>query len=445
MYKQLVVPASLRLTVLHGCHGTRAAGHKCAAITYEKLTRSFYWPGASSAVELHCKTCPICARSKRGIWADPSSPSQPYTGGEPNELLHVDLLGPFSTSDEGNNVVLVMVDSFSKFVQAFPMVDSPAEAVARVIFHRWCLPFGTPQRIMSDQGRNFESELIAALCEFLEADKARTTPYRPSANGQVERMNTSITEFIRCFAMDKPFTWCQYVELAANAINTSVNRDTGFTPVELFQGRQHKLPIQTLLGTNVGRKDGQTYPDYVLDLQNKVKIVHHAAREKIQTCRKYRKIAHDGELFEKLRRTRYTVGDAVFKRKDHTTQGISKKLEPKWVGPLIITHISDTGETIWIEDEGGNLQTTHHDKLKRCHAVPPIWLKRKELILKGNLSTVETTGGTPNRHNIAPQATKGGDESHTAEEPAAETVRRSTRTRNPPQRYDDRIAADRME
>jgi transposase InsO family protein len=76
-------------------------------------------------------------------------------------------------------------------------------------FFAW---FGCPFQIFTDQGRNFESKLFVAVCELLKIHKARTTPYRPSANGQVERYNCTLMDAVRCYIdkaqdrWDEPFS-----------------------------------------------------------------------------------------------------------------------------------------------------------------------------------------------------------------------------------------------
>ena len=57
--------------------------------------------------------------------------------------------------------------------------------------------FGFPFQIFSDEGRNFESKLFTALSEVLEIHKARTTPYRLFANGQVEHYNRTLIDAVR--------------------------------------------------------------------------------------------------------------------------------------------------------------------------------------------------------------------------------------------------------
>jgi transposase InsO family protein len=70
-----------------------------------------------------------------------------------------------------------------------------AQAAINEFFAR----FGYPFQIFTDQGRNFESALLKAVCDLLKIHKAHTTPYRPSANGQVEWQNRSLMDAVRCF------------------------------------------------------------------------------------------------------------------------------------------------------------------------------------------------------------------------------------------------------
>ena len=81
----------------------------------------------------------------------------------------------------------MMVDQFTKWVECIPLSFQKAEATARAAVDGFFSRFGFPFQLYSDQGRNFESKLFEALCKALEIHKARTIPYRPSANGQVER------------------------------------------------------------------------------------------------------------------------------------------------------------------------------------------------------------------------------------------------------------------
>ena len=64
-----------------------------------------------------------------------------------------------------------------------------AETVARVVVREFVARFRCPLEIHTDQGRNFEIDLFKEMCELLEIRKTRTTSYRRSTNGQVERYN----------------------------------------------------------------------------------------------------------------------------------------------------------------------------------------------------------------------------------------------------------------
>ena len=85
------------------------------------------------------------------------------------------------------------------WVECYALSDQTVERVARTLVSEYIGRFGCPLELHSDQGRNFESRMFKELCDLLKIVKTKTTPYRPSANGQVERMNRTIFQILRCF------------------------------------------------------------------------------------------------------------------------------------------------------------------------------------------------------------------------------------------------------
>ena len=112
-----------------------------------------------------------------------------YQAGYPMGRVHLDFMGPLPKTKSGNEYILLMVDQFTKWTECIPLPSQTAEVTAQSAVNEFFCRLGNPFEIFSDQGRNFESTLFKAVCDLLQIHKARTRPYRPSANGQVERQN----------------------------------------------------------------------------------------------------------------------------------------------------------------------------------------------------------------------------------------------------------------
>jgi transposase InsO family protein len=90
----------------------------------------------------------------------------------------MDVVGPFPESTAGNTYVLVVADYFTRWVEAYPIPNQEATTVARKLVDEFFCRFSPPERLHSDQGRNFESAVIAGVCKLLGIVKSRTTPTR---------------------------------------------------------------------------------------------------------------------------------------------------------------------------------------------------------------------------------------------------------------------------
>ena len=113
-----------------------------------------------------------------------SAPKQGYLDpmimGAPMERLSVDITGPHPTSSGGHKYISTVVDHFSKWAEAFPIRNQEAQTVAKMLIDRVFTYIGMPMQILSDQGKNFESELFKEMCKCLGIEKIRTTIYKPS-------------------------------------------------------------------------------------------------------------------------------------------------------------------------------------------------------------------------------------------------------------------------
>jgi len=105
----------------------------------------------------------------------------------PWELLAMD----FTLLDKrmGIENVLIVTDTFTRYSFAFPGRDQKATTVAKLLKEQIFDKFGPPDRILSDQGRNFTSSVIRNLCSLYGIKKIRTSAYNPQRNGACERFN----------------------------------------------------------------------------------------------------------------------------------------------------------------------------------------------------------------------------------------------------------------
>ncbi|GFV21297.1 retrovirus-related Pol polyprotein from transposon 412 [Trichonephila clavipes] len=108
----------------------------------------------------------------------------------PFQRIAFDILGPLPRSSDANNNILVVMDYFTKWPEAYPISDQEASTVAEVLVQHWISRFGVPLQLHSDKGRNFNSAVCKRLCEILAIDKTRTTALHPQSDVMVERTSS---------------------------------------------------------------------------------------------------------------------------------------------------------------------------------------------------------------------------------------------------------------
>lgn len=245
---QMVIPESMKEAVLKDLHEGVLGGHLGEDKTLEKVKQHFYWPGYHNEVCEWVKTCGVCASRKTPSPKNQAA-LQSVKVGSPMQLVAVDILGPFPESDAGNSYILVVGDYFTRWMEAYPIPNQEAPTVAKAITNEFFFRFSPQEQLHSDQGRQFESQLVAEVCNILGISKSHTTPYHPQSDGLVERFNRTLLNMLSTTAVENPFEWEDHLRPLCMAYNMSVNPTTGYTPFYLMYGRQARMPIELVHGS----------------------------------------------------------------------------------------------------------------------------------------------------------------------------------------------------
>ena len=101
--------------------------------------------------------------------------------------------------------------------------------------------------IHSDQGWEFENNLMQELCLLCGAHKTRTTPYHPASDGLVERFNRTLPMMLAMFAGENRDNWDDLLPAVMMAYRSSVHESTGFSPYRLMFEEKCTLPMDAVL------------------------------------------------------------------------------------------------------------------------------------------------------------------------------------------------------
>lgn len=361
---QLLLPVALKqetLELLHQDHG-----HQGVERTYELVRPRCFWPGMVADISEWCHNCERCQVAK-----DSRPVSHSFMGhllaSRPNEVIAIDftLLEP---SQNGVENVLVITDVFSKYTQAIPTRDQRAITVAQVLLHEWFYRFGVPGRIHSDQGRSFESSLIAQLCSLYGVKKSRTTPYHPAGNGQCERFNRTLHNLLRTLPTSHKRNWTACLPQVVYCYNTTPHQSTGESPFFLMFGQEPRLPVDFLLGRVQDPVPG-TVQDWMVEHQTQLKLAFEGARERLAVAAQRRKDRHD----RGVREAPLQVGQLVYLR-DHSARG-RHKIHDLWSSVVHqVLEIPDGDGVVYTVAPAGELdriRRVHRDMLK-AQVAPPL-------------------------------------------------------------------------
>ncbi|GFW20513.1 retrovirus-related Pol polyprotein from transposon 412 [Trichonephila clavipes] len=280
---QLILPKTRVSTVLKDLHGSPTGGHFGVMKTLQKVRERFYSINVRSDVEKCCRICDPCA-ARKGLRKRTRGRLQLYNVGAPFERIAFGNLGPLLRSSKGNNNILVVMDYFTKWPEAYPIPDQETSTATEVLVQHWISRFGVPLHLHFNQGRNFDSAVCKKLCEILAIDKTRTTTLHPQSESMVERFNWTILNSLSLLVSNNQQDWDKKLAFFLLAYRSTVLETTGYSSSRMLFGRELRLPADLLFRRP---PDAPLVPEeYIEKLQARMKERHHLARKRISMASK---------------------------------------------------------------------------------------------------------------------------------------------------------------
>jgi hypothetical protein len=333
-----VIPIQLIETIIKLCHDPPLAGHFGLRRTYERVRLIGYWPGMHRDVKEYCEQCYKCGAAKGARpWKNGRLQKMPvYELKGPFSFIVVDALGPLPKTARGNQYVIIFVDYFTRYPEAFAVRDLKASTFTKLFMDQIVCRYGPPDRLLSDRGTNFVSKLAMTMYTALGIKKLSSAAGHPQSQGLVERFNGTLATLLKIYVKDSQTDWDLLLPQVIYAYRTAYQETLEDSPHYCLYGQDPKIPTSTAFRNLDPAWKSDALPQY------RRQLVEHRTRVQALVTEQL-KLAHDKNRVRKAsqRHVSFEINDPVWiyqyfqKRRDLADKRI-KKLACHWHGPYRI-------------------------------------------------------------------------------------------------------------
>ncbi len=253
--------------IMYMMHDHPLGAHRGAGTMAQKIRERYYWKTVYQDCKEHVKTCRECQFQGK---AKKNNELHPIPVGGPWDRIGIDIVGPLPVTERGNRYIVTCIDYMTKWVEAKPLPDKSARQVAWFLYEEIICRYGCPQIIQSDNGLEFVNEVVKELLKQFQIWHQTVSPYRPQANGMIERFNRTLGEALS--KLKEVYDWDKFVKPTLMAYNTSRQNSTKMTPYFLMYGRTARLPLEEEAFSR------NTLLDRVITMVHKLPIFRKSAR-----------------------------------------------------------------------------------------------------------------------------------------------------------------------
>lgn len=333
---------------------------------YLALSRQYYWPKMKDQISKYINECTICGQGKYERNPIKQQFNLVPPPAKPFEVIHLDL---FTVESEK---FLTIIDSFSKYAQAYHLRDGTAISVIQALLI-FCTHHGLPLTIVTDRGTEFTNQLFLEFNRLHGIQHHKILAHSPNENGMVERLHSTLLEHLRILKLtNRNDSAINLMPYAVLAYNSSIHSFTKCRPLEIISG--HFDPRDPL---NID-VTAHLVQQYIQNHRSKMNIVYELISENSLTRRT--------DIIENLNRTRepeqsFTPEQQIFIKNPLASR---QKLAPRFTSDTVL---ADLPVHIYTKKKGGPVAKT---RLKRMP---------KSAKLLQDSPDVDPTGGGRRRDN----------------------------------------------
>lgn len=218
------------------------AGHRGVKATVRKLKEEGHtWDGLTSHVTSFIDQCPTCQKLST---LSSLSHSDRYTLAtlKMSSKIAVDTLMVGQEDNKGNKYIIVILDTFTRWIELFPVPNLEAQTAVDIMIQHFGR-YGIPHSVVTDNGSQFINSLFDQLYSLTGISQIRITPYSHEENGMVERSIREVLRHLRCIVSDRRchHRWSSVLPMVQRIMNTTINTVTQVSPAQLVYGTEANL------------------------------------------------------------------------------------------------------------------------------------------------------------------------------------------------------------
>ena len=340
-YPRIVLPSSFRRQVISRCHNE--SGHAGTVKTMVMVQEGYVWSGMKKEIDRFVRQCGIC--QVHVPLPDKVEMGNMPIAQTPGQIVGLDLVGPLLTSHQGNSYLMVLIDHFSGWVEAYPLGNKSNESVWERFRNDYIPRHGCCRVLITDNGAEFRGKEWEEWLRGNRIEHRRTTPYHPQSNGKTERANRTVKTILKKLINGERSDWEDKLGPALWAMRTTTSATTGFSPFFLHHARPPRAPISDMLSNDPAYSFGNR-------LAMQAEIFKEAARNTTES-RKH----NQARLKSKANAKKISVGDHVVLKANEPLS-----LTAKWDYGYIVTKVNGLTVDLVHPESGASLRV-HREKV----------------------------------------------------------------------------------